>query len=69
VSRLVSDPSRQGRGSPDATSSLSVDEIDADDGFGDGVLDLQARIHFEEMERGGVAVSFEEKLDGPGIWR
>jgi hypothetical protein len=43
-------------------ADLLIDEIDAGDGFGDRVLDLQAGVHFDEIE---LAV-FVEELDGAG---
>ena len=39
------------------------DQIDAGDQFGDGMLDLQPRVHFEEVE---APVLAGDELDGPG---
>ena len=50
-----------------------MDEIEAGDEFGDGVFDLEARVHFQEVEvfgAGGWAAGFEafdEELDGAGV--
>src|SRR5579884_1745330 len=43
---------------------LQLDEIEAGDLFGDGMLDLQAGVHFEEIE---VVMLVNEKFDGAGI--
>ena len=47
---------------------LLDDEVDAGRFFGDGVLDLQARVHFEERNR---AIDAEQELDraGAGVAR
>ncbi len=43
-------------------TDLFVDEINAGDGFGHGMLDLKAGVHFNEIE---LAI-LVEKLDGTG---
>ncbi len=49
---------------PGGNANLPVDEIDAGDPFGNGVFDLEAGVHFEEIE---VAVLVGEELEGAGI--
>ena len=44
-------------------AELQLDEVDAGDQLGDGVLDLEAGVHLEEVE---LAVLVEE-LDGAGV--
>ena len=39
---------------------MQLDEIEAGDGFGHGMLDLQARIHFQKIER---AVRIEQEFE------
>ena len=43
-------------------AELQLDEVEAGDGFGDGVLDLQARVHLHEEE---VAGGVEQELHRP----
>src|SRR6202158_1370982 len=43
---------------------LRMHEVDPGHPFGDRVLDLEARVHFEKVE---FAVRIEQKLDGPGV--
>ena len=50
---------------PAGDPQLRLDNVDSRDCLGDGVLDLQTRIEFDEVER--LRVSVEEKLDGPGL--
>ena len=50
-----------------ATSELRAHEIDAGHRLGDRVLDLQARVHLEEVERRVVAVPLDEELDRAGV--
>ncbi len=50
-------------GDPD----LRRNEIDADDLLGDRMLDLQPRVHLEEVERRPIAGALEEELDRPGV--
>ena len=45
-------------------AELGLDEVDAGDGFGDGVLHLDARVHLDEVE---LAVFIHEELDGAGV--
>ena len=45
-------------------ADLRLDEIDAGDAFGDGVLDLDARIDLDEVELAGVGVL--QEFDGAG---
>jgi hypothetical protein len=54
---------REGQRFARSDSDLPLDEVDAGDHLGDGVLDLQAGVHLEEEE---VAVLVDE-LDGPGV--
>ena len=44
---------------------LRLDQVDAGDHFGDGVLDLDARVDFDEVELLGVDVV--EEFDGAGV--
>ena len=46
---------------------LRLYQVDAGDHFGDGVLDLQPRVHLEEIETGAIALAFEQELDGSRI--
>ena len=46
---------------------LGVDEIDAGDRFRDRVLDLQPRVHLEEVEARLVAGPLEQELDRAGV--
>ncbi len=45
-------------------ADLHLDEIDAGDHFGDGMLDLDARVDFDEVE---VACLVDDELDGAGV--
>ena len=45
--------------------NLALDDVEAGDDFGDGVLDLNARIDLDEEKF--VAVEIEQKLDGAGV--
>ena len=51
-------------GSPARDAELPLDEIDAGDHLGDRVLDLQPRVHLEEVEP---AVRVEQELDRAGV--
>ena len=42
---------------------LRANEVDAGDRFGDRMLDLQPRVHLEEVEARVVAAAFEQELD------
>ena len=53
--------------SPRAIAHLCVHQIDAGDSLCHGMLDLQPRVDLEEVERRGVARSFDEEFNGPGI--
>ena len=44
---------------------LRPDDVDARDFFGDGVLDLNARIDFDEVKF--VRLGIDEKLDRAGV--
>ena len=44
-----------------------MDEIHAGHHLGDGMLDLQPRVHLEEIVAGLVAIALEQKFDGPGV--
>ncbi len=46
-------------------ANLRLHQVDAGDHFGDSVLDLNARIHFDEVPLARVDVV--EKLDGAGV--
>ena len=41
---------------------LLGDQVDAGDGFGHRMLDLDARVHLEEIER--LALAIDQELDG-----
>ena len=43
---------------------LEFDEVEAGDLLGDGMLDLQPGVDFEEIE---IEVGVDEKLDGAGV--
>ena len=45
-------------------ADLRLDQVDPGHAFGDGVLDLNARIDFDEVELAGVRIL--EELDGAG---
>ncbi len=45
--------------------NLAADDVDAGDDFGDGVLDLHARVDFDEEPLAGVGV--HQKLDRSGV--
>ena len=51
---------RLARGHP----QLQRDEVPSRDQFGHRMLDLEPRVHFEEVE---APVGIEEELDGPGV--
>ena len=45
-----------------------MDQVEAGDEFGDGMLDLEAGVHLEEVERfGGSSRAVDEELDGAGV--
>ena len=48
-------------------AKLRLHEIHARNHFGDGVLDLETRVHFKKVEAGVVALSFDQELDSPCI--
>ena len=48
-------------------AQLRVHQVDAGDRLRDRVLDLQPRVHLEEVEARLVALAFEEELDGAGV--
>src|SRR5438445_4785956 len=50
---------------PGGDPKLSLDDVDAGDFLGDGVLDLQTRFALDELGRPGVGVP--EDLDGPRV--
>ena len=52
-------------GMPCATRIWRLDDVDAGDFFGDGVLDLDARIDFDEVELVGVGI--DQELDRAGV--
>ena len=43
---------------------LALHQIDSGDGFGDRMLHLNARVHFDEVE---IAIAIHQKFDGAGI--
>src|SRR3569833_859070 len=45
-------------------AELGLDEVDAGDGFSDGMLDLYARVHLDEVE---FLVFIHEELNGAGV--
>ncbi len=45
--------------------NLALHDVDAGDYFGYRVFDLDARIHFDEVELLGIGI--DEELDGPGV--
>ncbi len=47
-------------------AKLELDEVEAGDRFGDGMLDLQAGVELEEVEARGV-VGVDDQLDGAGV--
>ena len=49
---------------PAAIRICALDEIDAGDHFGDGMLHLDAGIHLDEVE---AAVLVHQELDGAGV--
>ena len=53
-----------GQGFAHGDAELEFDEVEAGEGFGDGVLDLEAGVDFEEDE---FTVGQEEELDGAGV--
>ena len=55
---------RSSKVSPDGDPHLGHDEVDVGDLLGDGVLDLDARVHLDEDV---AAVLAEEELDGAGV--
>ncbi len=46
---------------------LGLDQVDADDRFGDRVLDLEPGVDLEEVEPGVVALAFQQELDRAGV--
>ena len=56
-------PGSKPSGSPEAIAQLPLDEVEAGHELGDGVLDLEAGVHLQEVE---LAVLVEE-LDGAGV--
>src|SRR4029077_7270503 len=46
-------------------SNLSLDEVDARDALSHGVLDLNSRVHFDEVELAGLGIL--KKLDRAGV--
>ena len=56
---------RRVQGVPFGNANLRLHEVDAGDHFGDGVLDLDARIDFDEVPAIGVGI--EEEFDGAGV--
>jgi hypothetical protein len=56
-----------GSGSPRATRKLPLDQIDVVDELGDRVLDLQAGVHFEEIELPRPAASMNSDRPGADV--
>jgi hypothetical protein len=46
---------------------LRAHQIDAGHRFGDRMLDLQAGVHLEEVERGAVAAPLDQELHRAGV--
>ena len=59
VDLLLPQPQRLAAGD----AQLQFDQIEAGDGFGDGMLDLQPRIHFHEIE---LAAGIEQEFQRAG---
>ena len=62
----------RGRRLPASDGNLQMDEIEAGDELGDGMLDLQAGVHLEEIKiwrtaQTTVGLRLEEKFNGSGI--
>ena len=55
---------RNGRGSPGGDPDLLLDQVDAGDHLGDGVLDLDPGVDLDEVE---VVVGVDEELAGAGV--
>ena len=53
---------RHGKSAAGGDADLLVHEVEAGDRLGDGMFDLQARVHFDEIE---LAILIE-KFDGAG---
>jgi len=53
-----------GEGHPRGDADLFFDQVDAGDLFGDGVLDLDAGVHFQQIE---VLFFVDEVFDGAGV--
>ena len=58
---------REGQRLARRDAQLRVHQIDAGHAFGDRMLDLQARVHLEEIEARVVAVAFEQELARAGV--
>ncbi len=43
---------------------LPLDQVEAGDEFGHGMLHLQARVHFQEIE---IAVAIDQEFHGAGV--
>ena len=56
-----------GQGLAGCDLQLRADEIGAGDGLGHAVLDLEARVHLEEVEPRSVAVALEQEFDRSGV--
>ena len=56
-----------GSGSPRRDEQLRAHQIEAGDGLGHRMLDLQARVHLEEVELRLVALALEQELDRAGV--
>ena len=54
----------KGSGSPDATRNCACTRSTPVTHLGHGMLDLQARVHLEKIEVGGVAAAFEQEFAG-----
>ena len=50
--------------SPEAMRDLLLHQVHAGDHLGDGVLDLEPRVHLHEVE---VPVLVDQELDGAGV--
>nr|RZI37400.1 hypothetical protein BJQ95_00159 [Cryobacterium sp. SO1] len=57
-----------GEGLPRGDADLGLHEVDVGDLFGDGVLNLDARVHLDEhVLAGALAHGVEQELDGAGV--
>ena len=53
-------------GLPRGDQDLALDQVDVGDDLGDRVLDLDARVDLDEVERAGVDI--DQEFDGAGVF-